>query len=64
MENTSWEMEQDLEQCSNVVERYWASEPKQVGRENPKYRAYRRADGETVANAVSRRSMFGCTFQM
>ena len=41
LENTSWETEQDLEQYSNVVERYWAGEPKQVGRENAKYRAYR-----------------------
>ena len=39
--STSWETEQDLEQYSNVVERYWVSEPKQVGRENAKYRAYR-----------------------
>ena len=29
--------EQDLEQYSNVVERYWAGEPKQVGGENAKY---------------------------
>ena len=41
LENTSWETEQDLEQYSNVMERYWASEPKQVGGENAKYRAYR-----------------------
>ena len=41
MENTSWETEQDLGQYSNVVERYWASEPKQVAGENAKYRAYR-----------------------
>ena len=30
-----------MEQYSNVVERYWASEPKQVGGENAKYRACR-----------------------
>ena len=41
MENTSWETEQDLEQYSNVVERYWVSEPKQIGGENAKYQAYR-----------------------
>ena len=41
LENTSRETEQDLEQYSNVMERYWASEPKQVGGENAKYRAYR-----------------------
>ena len=41
LENTSWKTEQDLENYSNVVERYWASEPKQVGGENAKYRAYR-----------------------
>ena len=36
-ENTSWETEQDLGQYGNVVERYWAGEPKQVGGENAKY---------------------------
>ena len=41
MEDTSWETEQDLEQYSNVVERYWESEPKQVGGENANYRAHR-----------------------
>ena len=41
LENTSWETEQGLEQYDNVVERYWAGEPKQVGGENAKYRAYR-----------------------
>ena len=41
LENTSWETEQDLEQYGNVVERYWAGNPKQVGGENAKYRAYR-----------------------
>ena len=28
LENTSWETEQDLEQYGNVVEHYWAGEPK------------------------------------
>ena len=37
LENTSWETEQDLEQYGNVVERYWAGKPKQVGGENAKY---------------------------
>ena len=41
LEITSWETEQDLEQYGNVVERYWAGEPKQVGGENAKYRAFR-----------------------
>ena len=41
LENTFWETEQDLEQYINVVERYWASEPKQVGGQNAKDRAYR-----------------------
>ena len=41
LENTYWGTEQDLEQYSNVVERYWASEPKQVGGGHAKYRAYR-----------------------
>ena len=41
LEKTPWETEQDLEQYGNVVERYWAGEPKQVGREDAKYRAYR-----------------------
>ena len=41
LEKTSWETEQDLEQYGNVVERYWAGKPKQVGGENAKYRAYR-----------------------
>ena len=36
LENTSWETEQDLEQYGNVVERYWAGKPKQVGGENAK----------------------------
>ena len=40
-ENTSWETEQDLEQYGNMVERYWAGEPKQVGGENAKFLAYR-----------------------
>ena len=37
LKKTSWETEQDLEQYGNVVERYWADEPKQVGGENAKY---------------------------
>ena len=41
LEKTYWETEQDLQQYGNVVERYWAGEPKQVGGENAKYRAYR-----------------------
>ena len=41
LEKTSWETGQDLEQYGNVVERYWAGEPKQVGGENAKYQAYR-----------------------
>ena len=41
LEKTSREIEQALELYGNVVERYWAGEPKQVGRENAKYRAYR-----------------------
>ena len=41
LEKTSWKTEQDLEQDDNVVERYWSGEPKQVGGENAKYRAYR-----------------------
>ena len=43
MEKTSRETEQDLEQYGNgnVVERSGAGEPKQVRRENEKYRAYR-----------------------
>ena len=41
LKNTPWETEQDLEQYGNVMERYWAGEPKQVGGENTKYRAYR-----------------------
>ena len=41
LEKTSWETEQALEQHGNVVERYWAGEPKQIGGENAKYRAYR-----------------------
>ena len=41
LEKTSRETEQDLEQYGNVVERYWAGEPKQVGGKNAKYRAYR-----------------------
>ena len=41
LENTSRETEQDLEQYGNVVEPYWVGEPKQVGGENAKYRAYR-----------------------
>ena len=40
LENTSWEMEQDLEQYGNVVKRHWTDEPKQVGGENAKYRAH------------------------
>ena len=34
---TSWKTEQDLEQYGNVVERYWAGEPKQVGGENANF---------------------------
>ena len=41
LEKTCWETEQDLEQYGNVVEHYWAGEPKRVGRENAKYRVYR-----------------------
>ena len=41
LENTSWETEQNLEQYGNLVERYWAGEPKQFGGETAKYRAYR-----------------------
>ena len=37
LEKTYWETEQELEQYGNVVELYWASEPKQVGGENAKY---------------------------
>ena len=37
LKNASRETEQDLEQYGNVVERYWAGEPKQVGEENAKY---------------------------
>ena len=40
LKNTSWGTGQDLEQYSNVVERYWAGEPKQVGGKNAKCRAY------------------------
>ena len=39
--NTSRETQQDLEQYGNVVERYWAGEPKQLGGNSVKYRAYR-----------------------
>ena len=43
---TNWKIlsgktEQGLEQYSNVVESYWAREPKQVGGENARYRACR-----------------------
>ena len=31
LKKSYWETEQDLEQYGNVVERYWAGEPKQVG---------------------------------
>ena len=41
LENTFWETEQGLGQYSNVVESYWAREPKQVGGENARYRACR-----------------------
>ena len=41
LENTFWETEQGLEQYSNVVESYWAREPKQVGGENARYQACR-----------------------
>ena len=41
LEKATWETELDLEQYGNVVERYWAGEPKQVGGENTKYPAYR-----------------------
>ena len=41
LEKTSWKTEQYLKQYGNVVERYWAGEPKQVGMENDKHRAYR-----------------------
>ena len=37
LKNASRETEQDLEQYGNVVERYWAGEPKQVGGGNAKY---------------------------
>ena len=37
LKNASLETEQDLEQYGNVVERYWAGEPKQVGGGNAKY---------------------------
>ena len=37
LEKTFWETEQDLEQYGNLVERYWAGEPKQVGWENAKF---------------------------
>ena len=30
-----------MEQYGNMVERYWGGEPKQVGGDNAKYRAYR-----------------------
>ena len=53
LENTSWETEQDLEQYSNVVERYWVSNSKQVDGENAKYRAYQL--GEAVLRAPSTR---------
>ena len=51
--NTSWETEQNLEQYGNVLERDWADEPKQVGGDNAKYRAYRmqmakRSEGRTA----------------
>ena len=41
LENSSWKTEQDLEQYGNVVERYWAGEPRQVDGENAKHRASR-----------------------
>ena len=41
LEKITWETEQDLEQNGNVVERYWAVEPKQVGGKTPKYRVHR-----------------------
>ena len=41
LEKASRETEQDLEQYGYVVELYRAGEPKQVGGENAKYRAYR-----------------------
>ena len=41
LEKTSWEAKKDLKQYGNVVERYRVGEPKQVGGENAKYRAYR-----------------------
>ena len=37
----TWEHETDLEQYGNIVSRYWAGEPVQVGGENAKYRRYR-----------------------
>lgn len=40
-ETTSWEHEEELKQYGDVVVRYWASEPKQVGGENAKYRRFR-----------------------
>ena len=47
LENTSWETEENLEQYGNVVGRYWAAEPKQVGGENANYRAYREQMAKT-----------------
>ena len=36
----TWEHETDLEQYGNLVSRYWAGDPIQVGGENAKYRRY------------------------
>ena len=41
LENVSWETEQDLEHYGNMIERYWAGEPKQVDGRKAKYCAYR-----------------------
>lgn len=36
----TWEHETDLEQYGNLVSRYWAGEPIQIGGENARYRRY------------------------
>ena len=52
----TWEHETDLEQYGNLVSRYWAGDPIQVGGENAKYRRYRvQLAKRTLASASGER---------
>ena len=52
----TWEHETDLEQYGNLVSRYWAGDPIQVGGENAKYRRYRvQLAKRTLASAKGER---------